>query len=66
MTRSEAIAALRDSLLTVKEYAHITRRHPEYIRTLCRRGKQPGARRVGGRWLIAINANIAISRIPMD
>ena len=52
MTREDAIQRLRDELLTVKEYAHVTRRHPEHVREMCRRGKIRGAVRVGGHWMV--------------
>lgn len=54
MTREDALAALRDELLTVKEYADVTRRHPERIRQLCRAGKIRAAIRVGGQWRIRV------------
>jgi excisionase family DNA binding protein len=52
MTKEDALQVLRDELLTVKEYADVTRRHPEHIRQLCRIGKIRGALRVGGQWRI--------------
>ena len=52
MVRAQAIQVLAQDLLTVKEYAHITRLHPEYVRQMCRTGKLKGACRVGGRWRI--------------
>lgn len=51
-TRRELLSARREELLTVKEFAYVFRRHPEYVRELCRRGRQPGARRIGGRWYV--------------
>lgn len=50
--RQSALDVLANELLTVKEYAHVTRRHPEHIRQLCRTGKIRGAVRVGGQWRI--------------
>ena len=52
MTREDALSTLRGELLTVKEYADLTRRHPEYIRQLCRQGKIEGAVRVGSQWRV--------------
>lgn len=57
-TRAEAIRVLAEDLLTVKEYAHLTRRHPERIRQLCRAGKMRGAVRVGGQWRILFSLAI--------
>lgn len=59
MTRNEAIEALHNEMLTIKEYAHATRRHPERIRQLCREGKLEGAARIGGRWMIRFIARQA-------
>lgn len=50
--RARALDLLAEDLLTVKEYAHLTRRHPEHVRQLCRVGKVRGAMRVGGQWRI--------------
>lgn len=61
--RSTAIEARRAELLTVKEFADLVRRHPEYVRELCRRGKLPGACRVGGQWLIDVA--VAIRPVPL-
>ena len=55
--RADAIEVLANELLTVKEYAHVTRRHPEWIRQLCREGKIRGAMRVGGQWRIRFTAS---------
>ena len=53
--RAQAIRVLAEDLLTVKEYAHITRLNPEYIRQQCRLGKLKGARRIGGQWRIVFS-----------
>jgi len=34
--------------LTLQELAAVTRRHPETLRSLARRGKLPGVYRLGG------------------
>ncbi len=52
MTREDALERLRGELLTIKEYADLTRRHPERVRQLCRQGKIAGAMRVGGQWRV--------------
>lgn len=59
--RQQAIRVLAADLLTVKEYAHLTRRHPERIRQLCRAGKMRGAVRVGGQWRIAFSLTVTES-----
>lgn len=58
MTREDALEVLRNELLTIKEYAEVTRRHPERVRQLCREGKIRGALRVGGQWRIRFIAEI--------
>lgn len=58
MTREDALERLRGELLTIKEYAALTRRDPEYIRDLCRKGKIAGAMRVGGQWRVRFVAEV--------
>ncbi len=48
--RQQWLKAQRDSLLTVKEYATITREHPLSIYRRIREGRQPGVVKVGG-WI---------------
>lgn len=59
--RQAALEARRDELLTVKEFAFVVRRDPEYVRELCRRGRQPGACRIGGRWYIDLVAAVPVN-----
>lgn len=53
--RQQAIRVLAADLLTVKEYAHLTRLNPEYVRQMCRTGKLKGATRIGGQWRIVFS-----------
>lgn len=53
--RAQVIRTLAADLLTVKEFAALTRLHPEYIRQLCRLGKLKGATRIGGQWRIVFS-----------
>jgi len=57
--RADALQVLHNELLTVKEYAHVTRRNPEYVRQLCRQGKLHTAIRVGGQWRIRFTPSIS-------
>ena len=52
--RTHAIAARRDELLTVKEYAWIVRQHEKTVRRRIQHGRQPGAVNIGGQWRIDI------------
>lgn len=54
MTREDALAALRDEFLTIKEYAFVTRRNPEHLRQMARTGKLRGALRVDGQWRVRV------------
>lgn len=47
-TREEALKAQRDRLLTVKEYAFVTRQHPLSVYRRIREGRQSGVHHVGG------------------
>lgn len=46
--RQDALTAQRDKLLTVKEYAYVTRQHPMTIYRRIWDGRQIGVHRVGG------------------
>lgn len=59
-SRAAAILARREELLTVKEYAVMTREHPESVRRRIRAGRQRGAVRTGGQW--RIDVSIALMR----
>ena len=37
----------RDRLLTIKEFAHLTREHPLSVYRRVREGRQPGVHRIG-------------------
>lgn len=52
------IGGSRPELMTVKEFAHAARMHPEYVRELCRKGKLEGAVKIGGGWRIDFDANV--------
>jgi len=56
MTREDAIRARRDELLTVAEYAALTRYCEKTIYRRIWAGQQPGAVRVGGQWRIDLAA----------
>lgn len=66
MTKEDALERLRGELLTIKEYADLTRRHPEHIRELCRQGKIAGAMRVGGQWRVRLIAEVRCSLTGVD
>lgn len=66
MTREDALERLRGELLTIKEYADLTRRHPEHIRELCRQGKIAGAMRVGGQWRVRLIAEVRCPLTGID
>lgn len=51
--RNVAIEARRQELLTVKEFAYMVRKHPEYVREQCRRG-MAGACKIGGTWYVDV------------
>lgn len=59
MSRDQLLEALRDDLLTVKEYANATRQNEEYVRQRCREGKQRGAVRLDGQWRIKCSEALA-------
>ena len=46
--RDDVLKAQRERLLTVKEYAYITREHPLSVYRRIREGRQTGVSRVGG------------------
>lgn len=46
--REEALKAQRERLLTVKEYAYVTREHPLSVYRRIREGRQSGVHHVGG------------------
>ena len=46
--REKQLDKQRQNLLTVKEYAYVTREHPESIYRRIREGRQPGVHRSGG------------------
>ena len=48
MARQESLDRQRDELLTVKEFAHITREHPRSVYRRIWEGRQRGVCRVGG------------------
>ena len=50
--RERLLIERRQELLTVKEFAALTRQHPESVRRRVREGRQVGAMRVGGQWMI--------------
>jgi len=56
MTTKEKTAKLkaqRERLLTVKEYASVTREHPLSVYRRIREGRQPGVTRVGSQIRLA-------------
>lgn len=57
--RNAAIEYRRNELLTVKEYAYVTRVHVRSVRRRIRRGQQPGAVRVGGQWRVDLIVALA-------
>lgn len=56
--RQQALTMLRDDLLTVKEYAFLTRQCEEIVRRRCRKGTQRGAMRIDGQWRIRYSQSI--------
>ncbi len=48
MDEDRDLQAQRDRLLTVKEYAFVTREHPKTVYKRIRDGRQDGVIRVGG------------------
>jgi hypothetical protein len=46
--RSELLQHQRENMLTVKEYAYVTREHPLSVYRRIREGRQPGVHRIGG------------------
>jgi hypothetical protein len=46
--RERALKAQQERLLTVKEYAFVTRQHPLSVYRRIREGRQPGVHHVGG------------------
>lgn len=46
-SRGESLKAARDQLLTVKEYAYVTREHPLSVYRRIREGRQAGVHRFG-------------------
>jgi hypothetical protein len=46
--RSESLTQQRDQLVTVKEYAYVTREHPLSVYRRIREGRQAGVHRFGG------------------
>lgn len=46
--RAAFLKAQRDRLLTVKEYAYVTRQHPLSVYRRIREGRQSGVHHVGG------------------
>lgn len=59
--RDQVIAARREELLTIKEYATIVRQHPRSIDRRIRAGRQPGAVRVGREYRIDITIACGLS-----
>lgn len=45
--QSNQLEVQRDRLLTVKEYAYVTREHPLSVYRRIREGRQPGVHRLG-------------------
>lgn len=45
--KDESLDAQREKLLTVKEYAYVTREHPLSVYRRIREDRQPGVSRVG-------------------
>lgn len=62
--RQDAIAVRASELLTVKEYADMTRQHVESVRRRIRQGRQRGAVRVDGQW--RIDTRCAIGSVALS
>ena len=59
MTREDAVAARREELLTVEEFASIVRQHPQSVYRRIRFHQQPGVVRFGGDVRIDITCAVA-------
>lgn len=59
--RDKIIAARAAELLTIKEFAALSRLHPEYVREQCRQGRIIGAFKLCGSWRIDVAVNVPTS-----
>lgn len=62
MTRTAAIHARREELLTVKEFAEVARQTVDSVYKRVARGQQPGAIRIGGE----IRIDMAAACVPLS